>query len=314
MATVLEVTELEKHFHIGKGKKYVAVDKVSFTVEHGEFVALVGESGCGKSTIAKMVTRLLKPTSGSIKIQGNEITNLKGSELRQMYKDVQMIFQMPQDSFNPRHSLGSAIMESMINFGEDRAKAKERMYELLELVGLNPDFAKRLPHEVSGGQCQRAAIARALAINPKLVICDEATSALDVSVQAQVVELLLDLRKKLNMSFLFICHDMALVWKVCDRVEVMHRGQIVERGKTRNVIENPYHPYTKLLLSSVFPTDIDEEFTIPTVPEQMSIPEEGCKFAPRCSLCTMACQASIPFLKTVDTTDPTHECACFYCK
>ncbi len=259
---VLKVQDLKKVFKKGK-IEFTAVNGVSFQIEQGECLGLVGESGCGKSTIAKMVTGMIKPTEGAISLLGKDITFLKGRARRDTYQDLQMVFQMPADSFNPRITLGSTISEAMTNFGLPKKQAKEKTAHLLELVGLKADFASRYPHQVSGGQCQRAAIARAIANDPKLVICDEATSALDVSVQAQIITLLIDLQKKLNMSYLFICHDLALVENICNRVLVMNRGNIVEEGTADQVINHPQNAYTKLLLKSVFPVIPDENWQIP---------------------------------------------------
>ena len=228
------------------------MNDISFEMKKGECLGLVGESGCGKSTTAKLITHLIKPDGGSILINGKEILDVKGKSLKELYQDVQMVFQMPQDSFDPRRSLGDGIMESMRNRGMKKAEARERMMELLRMVELEPEYAKRYPHEVSGGQCQRAAIARALSVEPKLIICDEATSALDVTVQAQIVELLGRLQREMGLSILLICHDLALVQALCDRVLVMYKGSIVEEGIPDEVIGSPKKAYTKVLIESVF--------------------------------------------------------------
>lgn len=251
MNTILEVKNLKKVFYKNK-VPFTAVDDVSFYLKRGECLGLVGESGCGKSTIAKMITHLLKPDGGEIRVDGKEIQHLKRREQKLLYRDVQMVFQMPQDSFDPRCRLSDGIMESMRNHGSARAEAKERMQKLLRLTELDDDIANRFPHQVSGGQCQRAAIARALAVRPKLIICDEATSALDVTVQAQVVELLRKLQKEMQVSLLFICHDLALVQNLCDRVLVMYQGRIVEAGTPDEVIKHPKAAYTRRLIDSVF--------------------------------------------------------------
>ena len=269
---VLELKDVKKTFQKNK-KTFTAVDGVSFSIEKGECVGLVGESGCGKSTIARMVTHLEQTTSGEIFMNERNVTKAKGKELRNLYQNLQMVFQNPSDFFNPRIKLGSSIGEVLINFGKPRSEIKRTVAQLLEQVGLKSEFASRYPHEVSGGQCQRAAIARAIAIQPDLLICDEATSALDVSVQAQIVDLILKLRHEMNMSYLFISHDLALVQSICDRILVMHRGRIVEEGNTQDVIEHAAHPYTKLLLSSVFPIHPDAQWQIPSVPQVTE--EEG---------------------------------------
>lgn len=251
METILEVKNLKKVFYQDK-VPFTAVNDISFEMKKGECLGLVGESGCGKSTTAKLITHLMKPDGGSIHLNGKEIHDVKGKSLRGLYQDVQMVFQMPQDSFDPRRNLGDGIMEGMRNQGMKKTDARERMMELLRMVELEPEYAKRYPHEVSGGQCQRAAIARALSVEPKLIICDEATSALDVTVQAQIVELLRRLQREMGLSILLICHDLALVQALCDRVLVMYKGSIVEEGTPDEVIGNPQKAYTKVLIESVF--------------------------------------------------------------
>ncbi len=251
MEKLLEAKEIRKTFYKGK-IPFTAVDGVSFSMERGECLGLVGESGCGKSTIARILTRLIEPDAGSVLLHGREVLQLKGKEKRMLYHEVQMVFQTPQDSFDPRRSLGDGIMESLRNRGMNRAKAKERLYELLDMVELDREFASRYPHEVSGGQCQRAAIARALAPGPRLIICDEATSALDVTVQAQILKLLQKLQREQGMSLLLICHDLALVQLLCDQVLVMYKGRIEERGAPDEVICRPQKEYTRILVNSVF--------------------------------------------------------------
>lgn len=251
MENILEIHNLKKTFYKNK-ISFPAVGGISFSMKKGECLGLVGESGCGKSTTAKLITHLVEPEEGSVLLNGEETLHLRGKALRKFYSKVQMVFQTPQDSFNPRCSLGDGIMEGMRNHGMSRARAKERMYELLEMVELEREFASRLPHEVSGGQCQRAAIARALAADPELIICDEATSALDVTVQAQIVELLRKLQRERGLSLLLICHDLALVQALCDRVIVMYQGKIVEEGVPDEVIRHPKAEYTRVLVDSVF--------------------------------------------------------------
>ncbi|NCB91666.1 MAG: ABC transporter ATP-binding protein [Clostridia bacterium] len=250
MENILEIKEVSKTFYKNK-IPFTAVDGISFEVRKGECLGLVGESGCGKSTAARMITRMLDADKGMILLSGQNIRDLKGRKLKEMYKEVQMIFQMPQDSFDPRRKLGDGIIESLINHGRSRREALVRLKDLMRLVELDENLADRYPHQVSGGQCQRAAIARALAIEPSLIICDEATSALDVTVQAQVIELLKKLQRKMNLSMLFICHDLALVQAMCDRVLVMYQGKIVEEGTPDEIIMHPREEYTKLLIDSV---------------------------------------------------------------
>lgn len=252
METVLEVKDLTKTF-VTEGKAdFTAIKHIQFQLFQGETLGIVGESGSGKSTLARTITRLIDPTEGSIFLCGEEITGKKGKELRQVYKNIQMIFQNPVSSFDPRRSLGHGIGESLRNSGVPKAEAKKRVLELLGQCGLSEEFYDRYPHEVSGGQCQRAAIARALAVKPKIVICDEATSALDVTVQQQIMELLDAFRKEYQISYLFICHNLALVQQFCDRVLVMKDGRIVEEGTPDEVILKPKEEYTKMLVESVF--------------------------------------------------------------
>lgn len=250
MEKILEVKNLQKTFYKAK-KSYQAVKDMSFYVEKGACVGIVGESGCGKSTTARMITRLIEPDFGSILLDGQEMVGAGKKQLRELYQNVQMVFQTPQDSFDPRCSLGDGIMESMINHGVKKKEARIRMKKLLSMVDLDEKYADRYPHEVSGGQCQRAAIARALAVNPRLLICDEATSALDVTVQAQIITILQRFRKEMGLSILLICHDLALVQNFCSYVLVMNEGEIVEKGTPDEVIMHPKQEYTKILIDSV---------------------------------------------------------------
>lgn len=249
MDMILEVRDLTKQFYKNK-RLFTAVDHISFQLQKGECLGIVGESGCGKTTVIKMITKLLKPDGGEIRLNGREIQNLDRREKKNFYTDVQLVFQIPQDSFDPRRTLGDGIMESMRNRGISRRQAQERMQELLKQVELPIEVADRYPSEVSGGQCQRAAIARALAIKPKLLICDEAASALDVTVQAQIADLLKRLLREMDLSILFISHDLALVQHLCSRVLVMYGGKIVEEGRTDSVIKNPEAAYTKMLVEA----------------------------------------------------------------
>lgn len=248
---ILCVTDLTKRYKKKGGGEVVAVDSATFTVMPGECVGLVGGSGCGKSTIAQMITRLVEPSSGTVVLNGRDITSVRGADLQAVAKDVQMVFQNPTSSFDPRRTLGYSVAECLHNFGMRKTEARAYAADLLVKCGLPADFANRYPREVSGGQCQRAAIARALAPNPPLVICDEATSSLDVTVQAQIVDLLGNLRKERETAYLFICHDLGLVQGFCDRVIVMQAGKIVEEGPTDDVVARPQHPYTRQLLDAV---------------------------------------------------------------
>lgn len=247
---ILEAKHLKKVFRTGK-KRFMAVEDVSFALHRGECLGIVGESGSGKSTVARMLTRLTDVTDGEILFLGKDITRAKGKDLREVYRNMQMVFQMPAESFDPRCTLGDGIGESLRNRGMEKNEVKKRVCQLLGTCGLEPEFADRYPHEVSGGQCQRAAIARALAVEPKLLICDEATSALDVTVQKQILELLIKLKEQQNLSFVFICHDLALVQSFCDRVVVMHQGKAAETGTPDAIIHRPETEYTKRLVESV---------------------------------------------------------------
>ena len=253
MEAILKVENLTKVFSRTGQKDFTAVNGISFELHPGECLAIIGESGSGKTTVVNMISRLLDATSGQIFLEGEDITHRKGKELREVYKTMQMVFQTPTDSFDPRCTLGDGIGESLRNAGYSRKDSKARTEELLEKCGLPKEFSKRYPHQVSGGQCQRAAIARALAIHPRLLVCDEATSALDVTVQKEVINLLNDLRTQQgnNLSILFICHDISLVQQFCDRVLVMYHGDIVEEGTPDEVIRNPQNAYTRRLIDSV---------------------------------------------------------------
>ena len=251
MEALLKVSDLTKMFENRKKIEFYAVDHVSFQVMPGQTVGIVGESGSGKSTLAKLLCCLEEPTEGQIRLCGQEIGKRKGKKQREMYRKLQMVFQDPVSSFDPRRTLGDGIGESLRNHGMSREEAQKRVELLLEQCGLPEEFAGRYPHEVSGGQCQRAAIARALAIEPQLLICDEATSALDVTVQKQIMELLDRMRKEKNLTILFICHNLALVQSFCDQILVMKQGKIVEEGKPEEVIRHPQHAYTKQLVESV---------------------------------------------------------------
>lgn len=248
--TILRAEHLTKTFISGK-KALTAVDDTSFELEQGECLGIVGESGSGKSTIAKMITHLESITEGRVILKGKDITHVKGKELREIYQDMQMVFQMPMESFDPRCTLGDGIGESLRNMGLSRAETRRKVAELLEKCGLEKEYADRYPHQVSGGQCQRAAIARALAVNPSILICDEATSALDVTVQKQILELLIELKQKENLSFILICHDLALVQVFCDRVLVLYHGKTVECGTQDEIINHPKMDYTRKLIDSV---------------------------------------------------------------
>lgn len=248
--TILKAEHLKKVFTSGK-KTFTAVDDVNFELKKGQCLGIVGESGSGKSTIARMITGLEPMTEGTVILLGKDITDLKAKEMRKVYRDIQMVFQMPVESFDPRRTLGDGIMESLRNMGMSVREAKKRAGELLIRCGLTPEFAARYPHEVSGGQCQRAAIARALAVSPSVLICDEATSSLDVTMQKQVLNLLQELKEKEGLSLLMISHDLALVQAFCDEVLVLYQGKAVEMGTPDEIINHPSSEYTRILMDSV---------------------------------------------------------------
>ena len=251
MKPIIEVKKLSKVFHQNGRPDFKAVDDVSFEVHKGETLGIVGESGSGKSTIARLITRLTDATTGEILIDGQDIGKADKRSMLEIYGKIQMVFQNPVGSFDPRKTLGYGIGESLRNKGMKKAEVSKRVAELLEQCGLSADFASRYPHEVSGGQCQRAAIARALAVNQKILICDEATSALDVTVQKQVLELLDSLQKKNGLAYIFICHNLALVQMFCDRVLVLYDGKVVEEGIPDDVIMSPKSEYTRMLVDSI---------------------------------------------------------------
>ena len=316
---LLEVKDLSKHFHIpggiGRSGGIVrAIDNVSFSIRRGETVGLVGESGCGKTTTGRCVLLLERPTSGSIWFEGVDIAALSPRELRSMRRKVQVIFQDPYSSLNPRMTIGQIIAEPLKVHGilRDKAKREARVRELLEQVGLLPQHAGRYPHQLSGGQRQRVGIARALAMEPALIICDEPVSALDVSIQAQIVNLLEDLQKRLGLTYLFIAHDLSVVRHISDRVVVMYLGKIVEVADRRALYEDPLHPYTQALLSAVpIPDPALEASRNRTVlrgevPSPLN-PPSGCVFNPRCPKAIERCTAEIPTLREIK---PDHWAAC----
>ena len=287
---LVRVDNVVKHFPAGLGNSVKAVDGVSFEVREGETLGLVGESGCGKSTLARLVTQLLPVTSGSIYIDDVEVTKLRGEKLRQHRRQMQMIFQDPFASLDPRMTVGDIIAEPLDNFGVMRGRARnERVQELLRTVGLNPNFNNRYPHEFSGGQRQRIGVARALALNPRLVVCDEAISALDVSIQAQIVNLLEDLQREFKLTYLFIAHDLSVVRHISDRVMVMYLGKLVEIADSSETYTNPKHPYTKALLSAIPVPDPKIQRGRRLVELTGEIPSpihppSGCRFHTRCPI------------------------------
>ena len=252
MEPILKVTDLSKSFSRAGKNEFFAVDHVRFAVMPGEILGIVGESGSGKSTIAKLITRQIDPTAGQIELAGQDITKLKGRSLIPVYAKIQMVFQSPTGSFDPRRTLGDGICESLRNKGVPKAEREEKARRLLEQCGLSGDFLERYPHQVSGGQCQRAAIARALMCDPQVLIFDEATSALDVTVQKQIIDLLQQLQEEEKLTYLFICHNLALVQQFCDKVIVLYDGKIVESGLPDEVIMHPQSTYATRLVDAIF--------------------------------------------------------------
>ncbi len=249
MSEILRVNNLTKSF-VKDGKHFFAVKDVSFHLNKGECLGIVGESGCGKSTTVNLITRLKMADSGEVRFNDIDMIHADKKQLQKAYKKIQMVFQMPQDSFDPRQKLKDSILEPLYSNGFDKKFINKRLRELLPLVELDEKIVTKYPHQVSGGQCQRAAIARALAIEPEILICDEATSALDATIQKQIIILLKNLQRQMNLSILFICHDLALIQHMCDRVIVMYEGKIVESGTVDEVIKNPQDEYTKKLIAS----------------------------------------------------------------
>jgi oligopeptide/dipeptide ABC transporter ATP-binding protein len=314
---VLEVTALKKHFPVRKGLlrrsagTVFAVDGVSFEVGQGETLSLVGESGCGKSTLARTAMRLIEPTSGTIRLEGQDVTRLSRREMQPYRRELQMIFQDPFSSLNPRMKAGDIVGEPLKVHGLSHgADARERVSALFEQVGLRPTQMQSFPHEFSGGQRQRISIARALALSPKLIIADEPVSALDVSIQAQVINLLMDLQQRRGLSYLLVAHDLAVVEHISHRVAVMYLGKIVEQAEKRNVFDTPLHPYTQALLSAVpLPNPkVKREKRIlqGDVPSPMN-PPSGCPFHTRCPNAFEPCKSVAPAFREVA---PGHEAAC----
>ncbi len=303
-APLLQVRQLTKHY-IAPRRWFArprppiqAVDGVSFDVARGETLSLVGESGCGKTTTAKSVLRLVQPTSGSVKLDGGELLTLSAEQMRQQRRHVQIIFQDPYASLNPRLSAGEAVGEPLRNFGvHSAAERRERVEWLFSKVGLRAEAASKYPHEFSGGQRQRLGIARALALNPKLIVCDEPVSALDVSVQAQVVNLLMDLQNEFGIAYLFVAHDLAVVRHISHRVAVMYLGHIVEVGDRDTLFSAPRHPYTEILLSAVpvpNPRKKVKRILLQGDPPSPANPPSGCRFHTRCPLAQPVCKESRP--------------------
>ena len=318
---MLQVVNLKKHFPISSGflgrqvKLVKAVDGVSFTIDKGETLGLVGESGCGKSTAGRAILQLQEPTSGQVYLMDKELTQASPDEVRQLRPRMQMIFQDPYSSLNPRHSVGKIVGEPLVINGIMDRGSKElasRVAELLELVGLDPVYVRRYPHEFSGGQRQRIGIARALSVNPDFIVCDEPISALDVSIQAQVVNLMQDLQEQLGLTYLFIAHDLSMVKHISHRIAVMYLGKIMELTDRNTLFEAPLHPYTQSLNSAVpVPNPKLERrrrrFILKGEPPSPANPPSGCVFHPRCPLAEERCIKEVPSFREIH---PGHFVAC----
>ncbi|MBB6729662.1 ABC transporter ATP-binding protein [Cohnella zeiphila] len=313
---LLEVERLSKFFSVGGGQTLKAVNDLSLTVGKGETLGIVGESGCGKSTAGRTIMRLYEPTSGATRFEGRNIYDMKGTELKRLRREMAMIFQDPYASLNPRFSIADIIAEPLdihhlAGSGKERRRKVE---ELLERVGLRSEHASRYPHEFSGGQRQRIGIARALAADPKLIVCDEPISALDVSIQAQVVNLLQELQRSLGLTYLFIAHDLSMVKHISDRVAVMYLGKLVELAESSELYANPKHPYTQALLSAIPVPDPQVEAQKERIVLSGDLPSpvnppSGCPFRTRCPYATEKCAAEVPAFREVS---PAHWASCHY--
>lgn len=308
---MLEAKHITRRFPASNGRTVLANNDINITLYKGETLGIVGESGCGKSTFINMLACLDTPTEGEIIFQGKDITKLKGEELRQSRKHIQMVFQDPTAAFSPRIKIKKILCESLLNYGMiTKKEVDERAKQLLQMVELSTDFADRFPHNMSGGQRQRIGIARALALEPEILICDEATSALDVSVQEKVVDLLLRLQKEKDITMVFICHDIALARIISHRIAVMYLGNIVEIVKGKDLCVGTMHPYTEALSRAIFSTDMDFDKPIESIeseaPSPLNVPP-GCPFQNRCEYCKEICKTQKPVLKDIGDE---HQIAC----
>jgi oligopeptide/dipeptide ABC transporter ATP-binding protein len=319
MTDLLRVTGLTKHFDVGEAGVFKrgrgvlrAVDQVDFTVSQGETLGLVGESGCGKSTVGRMLLRLIEPTAGKVEFEGVDLVTLDAKGMRERRRQMQIIFQDPYGALNPRMTVADIIAEPLEIHGVGTAaEARARVFDLLSRVGLAPEHARRYPHEFSGGQRQRIGIARALILRPKLVICDEPVSALDVSIRAQIINLLLELKETLGLSYIMISHDLGVVEHMSDRVAVMYLGKIVETGDWRSIFEKPGHPYTRGLIAAIpdafAPADVTANKVHGEIPSPFN-PPSGCTFHPRCPIMTDQCR--VPPGPALRPLTESHEVSC----
>ena len=311
---LLEVRHLKKYFDTPRGKLH-AVDDVSFVIERGKTLGIVGESGCGKSTTGRTVLRLLEPTGGSVLFNGRDVASLSRREVRAMRKDMQIIFQDPFSSLDPKMPINKLISEPIVNAGliKNKKKLEARVLELMETVGLSPRLYNSYPHELDGGRRQRVGIARALALDPKFIVCDEPVSALDVSIQAQILNLLKKLQRERDLTYLFITHDMSVVKHVCDRIAVMYLGRIVELADKHELFANTKHPYSQALMSAIpvpDPTKQKARAMLKGEPPSPINPPDGCHFHERCPYATDICRTVVPELKDIGDN---HFVACHLC-
>jgi peptide/nickel transport system ATP-binding protein/oligopeptide transport system ATP-binding protein len=316
---ILEVTNLKKHFPVKAGvlqrvQAWVkAVDGVTFSIREGETFGLVGESGCGKTTVGRTILRLIEPTEGQVVFTGTSVMDAGRTELKKLRRNMQIIFQDPFSSLDPRMPIGRSIAEGLEIHGIKGSEADDRVRQVLKDVGLHPEHSRRFPHEFSGGQRQRIGIARALALRPKLIICDEPVSALDVSIQSQVLNLLRDLQKEYGLTYLFIAHNLSVVEHISDRVGVMYLGKLVEVAPRDELYRNPQHPYTKALISAIPIPDPDakrDRIILPgDVPSPLN-PPSGCRFHPRCPIAVGVCREVEPPLRDVGSGNVEHLAAC----
>ena len=310
---LLEVKDLKKYFKTKKGMLH-AVDGVSFTIERGKTLGIVGESGCGKSTTGRSILRLIEPTSGTVLLEGKDITKLSKSEMRKIRQEMQIIFQDPFSSLDPRMTVNQLIREPIVlnNILTDKEAIDARVLELMETVGLAERLYNAYPHELDGGRRQRIGIARALAVNPKFIVCDEPVSALDVSIQAQILNILKELQEKIGLTYIFITHDLSVVYYFADDIAVMYLGQLVEKAPADELFANPIHPYTQALLSAIPSTDIDKKTERILLKGEITSPvnlPDACRFAKRCNYACEDCLGSDPKLVEVS---PGHFVACHH--
>ena len=311
---LIEVKHLKKYFRVPAGENH-AVDDVSFTINRGETLGVVGESGCGKSTLGRTIIRLLEATDGQVLLNGNDITHVTGKELRAAREKLQIVFQDPYSSLNPRLRIESTIMEPLVRSGrfKNKAEMREEANRLMELVGIDERLRQSYPHELDGGRRQRVGIARALALNPEFIVCDEPVSALDVSIQAQVLNLLMDLQDQMGMAYMFVTHDLSVVRHIANNILVMYLGQAVEKAPTEELFEAPLHPYTKALLSAIPSVDIHKPMQRIRLKGEITSPinpKPGCRFAARCPYATAECEKP----QVLEEIKPNHFVQCCRCR